>query len=135
MCNYWNGFDRLSWGERAKMLFSQAELLRDVQVKETIDRCFSQQFSEKCENCPLRQIGCSDRLDIEVWKRLKRLTDNEKANKLINEFDNCFSGGLPNRCSKCAYNYSLGCGCKERMLREAWNIWKSEMQKKGKNYD
>lgn len=125
-------WDKLSWGEHAKRLYADLKELPEANVKKATHMCYSDYSQEKCDECPLRQYGCSDRIDVEVWRRLKQLRMNEKAKAILKDFEVCFSDGLPERCRKCGYDYHKEAGCKGKMLRDAWQIIDTEKYAGGK---
>ena len=127
----WKRWENLSWGEKAKQMYPDTRGFPTSELKKTLNLCMSEE-KEKCKSCPLGQKngtgGCHDQLYTLFYNRLRSLRDYEEntpAKDLARNFEVCFSGGLPERCWKCDYNYRKA-GCWKDLLKKAMELIERE---------
>lgn len=116
------------WKRRNRESPVPMEYRTSLETLETaVKVCAGSSGPDKCAQCPMKGIGCADKIGLELQDQIRHLPDfdeNEEAKAMDNDLALCFSDGLPQRCWDCRFDFHKDKGCWQALYKAAIDVIK-----------
>ena len=116
------------WRRRNREIPLPTEYRTSLETLETaVNMCAANDGPEKCAQCPMKGMGCADKIGFELQNLIRLLPDfeeNEEAKAIDHDLDICFSDCLSQRCWDCRFDFSKNKGCWQALYKAAIDVIK-----------